>query len=311
MSAIQNRYDFVYLFDVTNGNPNGDPDAGNLPRLDPETSEGLVTDVCLKRKVRNYIQMAKGAEPGFGIYVQERSILNQRHQSAYEALGLKPELKKLPKDQAKARELTDWMCLNYFDIRTFGAVMTTEVNCGQVRGPVQLAFAHSMEPIVPLEVSITRMAVANEREAEKQDDIRTMGRKHIVPYGLYRAHGFVSAKLAEKTGFSDDDLELLWDALTNMFEHDRSAARGDMNARDLITFRHESPLGNAPAHRLFEHVDVQRVVDGLPVSLEAARRNNAPPARRFEDYRVTVDDRDLPAGVTIQRKIETGARRAA
>src|SRR5919106_206773 len=234
MSAIQNRYEFVYLFDVTNGNPNGDPDADNLPRLDPETSQGLVTDVCLKRKIRNYVQMAKGSEPGFNIYVQERSILNQRNQGAYEALGLKPELKKLPKDQAKARELTDWMCLNYYDIRAFGAVMTTEVNCGQVRGPAQLAFARSVEPIVPLEISITRMAVASEREAEKQDDIRTMGRKHIVPYGLYRAHGFFSAKLAEKTGFSDDDLKLLWAALGSMFEHDHSAARGEMSARKLI-----------------------------------------------------------------------------
>jgi len=308
MSAIQNRYDFVYLFDVTNGNPNGDPDAGNLPRLDPETNEGLVTDVCLKRKIRNYVEVAKAGEPGCNIYVQERAVLNQRHQGAYEALGLKPELKKLPKDQAKARELTDWMCLNYYDIRAFGAVMTTEVNCGQVRGPVQLAFAHSIEPIVPLEISITRMAVTNERDLEKE---RTMGRKYIVPYGLYRAQGFISAKLAEKTGFSDADLKLLRDALTNMFEHDHSAARGEMSARDLIVFRHESALGNAPAHRLFERVEVQRAVDGIPISLEAARRNNAPPARRFEDYRVTVDERDLPDGVTIERRIATGVRRAA
>jgi CRISPR-associated protein Csd2 len=308
MSAIQNRYDFVYLFEVTNGNPNGDPDAGNLPRLDPETNEGLVTDVCLKRKIRNYVEVAKAGEPGCNIYVQERAVLNQRHQGAYEALGLKLELKKLPKDQAKARELTDWMCLNYYDIRAFGAVMTTEVNCGQVRGPIQLAFAHSIEPIVPLEISITRMAVTNERDLEKE---RTMGRKYIVPYGLYRAHGFISAKLAEKTGFSDADLKLLWDALTNMFEHDHSAARGEMSARDLIVFRHESALGNAPAHRLFERVEVQRAVDGIPISLEAARRNNAPPARRFEDYRVTVDERDLPDGVTIERGIGAAARRAA
>jgi CRISPR-associated protein Csd2 len=308
MSAIQNRYDFVYLFDVTNGNPNGDPDAGNLPRLDPETNEGLVTDVCLKRKIRNFVELAKGGTPGFNIYVQERAILNQRHQGAYEALALTPELKKLPKDQAKARELTDWMCLNYYDIRAFGAVMTTEVNCGQVRGPVQFAFAHSIEPIVPLEVSITRMAVTNERDLEKE---RTMGRKYIVPYGLYRAHGFVSAKLAEKTGFSDADLDLLWNALADMFEHDRSAARGEMSARELIVFRHESALGNAPAHRLFERVEIQRVVDGIPVSLEAARRNNAPPARRFEDYRVTVDERELPTGVAIERRIASGVRRAA
>lgn len=311
MTAIPNRYDFVYLFDVTNGNPNGDPDAGNLPRLDPETNQGLVTDVCLKRKIRNYVELAKGGERGFNIYIQERSILNQRHQGAYEALGLKPELKKLPKDQTKARELTAWMCLNYYDIRAFGAVMTTEVNCGQVRGPVQLAFARSIEPIVPLEISITRMAVASEREAEKQDDIRTMGRKHIVPYGLYRAHGYVSAKLAEKTGFSDADLALLWDALANMFEHDHSAARGEMAARDLIVFRHASPLGNAPAHRLFERVQIERVVEGIPISLDAARRNNAPPARRFQDYRVTVDEGDLPDGVTVERRVAAAARRAA
>ena len=312
MSAIQNRYEFVYLFDVTNGNPNGDPDAGNLPRLDPETNEGLVTDVCLKRKIRNYVQIAKGDELGFNIYVQERAVLNQRHQGAWDAKGIEPDKKgdysRLPKDQAKARELTDWMCLNYYDIRAFGAVMTTEVNCGQVRGPVQFAFAHSIEPIVPLEVSITRMAVTNERDLEKE---RTMGRKYIVPYGLYRGHGFVSAKLAEKTGFSDADLGLLWDALASMFEHDHSAARGEMSARDLIVFRHESALGNAPAHELFGRVEVQRAVEGVPVSLEAARRNNAPPARRFEDYRVTVEERDLPAGVTIERKIAAGVRRAA
>src|SRR4051794_26078504 len=213
MTAISRRYDFVYLFDVVNGNPNGDPDAGNMPRLDPETNQGLVTDVCLKRKVRNYVQLAKEREPGFGIYVQERAVLNRRHKEAWEAEAITPErndYSKLPKDEAKARALTDWMCANYFDIRTFGAVMTTEVNCGQVRGPVQFAFARSIDPVIPLEVSITRMAVTNERDLEKE---RTMGRKHIVPYGLYRAHGFVSAKLAERTGFSDEDLALLWEAL--------------------------------------------------------------------------------------------------
>ena len=230
MSAIQNRYDFVFLFDVTNGNPNGDPDAGNMPRLDPETSQGLVTDVCLKRKIRNYVRSPR-ARARLQIYVQERAVLNRRHQGAWDAKALEPErrrLQKLPKDQAKARELTDWMCGNFYDIRTFGAVMTTEVNCGQVRGPVQLAFARSIEPVLPLESAITRMAVTNERDVEKE---RTMGRKHIVPYGLYRGHGFVSAKLAEKTGFSDADLELLWEALASMFEHDRSAARGEMSAR--------------------------------------------------------------------------------
>jgi len=291
MSAIQNRYEFVYLFDVTNGNPNGDPDAGNLPRLDPETNQGLVTDVCLKRKIRNYVELAKGSEPGFNIYVQEHAILNQRHKGAWEAVGIEPdkksEYKKLPKDQTKARELTDWMCLNYYDIRTFGAVMTTEVNCGQMRGPVQLAFARSLEPIVPLEISITRMAATNERDAEQKGDIRTMGRKHIVPYGLYCAHGYVSAKLAEKTGFSDDDLTLLWEALVNMFEHDHSAARGEMAARNLVVFRHAGALGNAPAHRLFETVRVDRSngADG--------------PARSFADYRVEVDKGAAPAGVEV------------
>lgn len=285
MTAIQNRYEFVYLFDVKNGNPNGDPDAGNLPRLDPETSRGLVSDVCLKRKVRNYVQMAKNGDSGFGIYMQERSILNRQHHKAYDAIQLKPETKKLPKDEAKARQLTDWMCANFYDIRSFGAVMTTEVNCGQVRGPVQVAFATSIEPIVPLEVSITRMAATNEKDAESKGDIRTMGRKHIVPYGLYRTHGFISAKLAGKTGFSDGDLSLLWDALKGMFDHDRSAARGEMTARKLIVFKHASDLGNAPAHALFDTVNVRRA-------------NGADePARGFEDYRVTFAKDRVPQGV--------------
>ena len=288
MSAIQNRYEFVYLFDVTNGNPNGDPDAGNLPRLDPETNQGLVTDVCLKRKIRNFVELKKGNDLGFNIYVQERAILNQRHKGGWDAKGIEPDKKgdysKLPKDQAKARELTDWMCLNYYDIRTFGAVMTTEVNCGQVRGPVQLAFARSIEPIVPLEISITRMAVTNERDLEKE---RTMGRKYIVPYGLYRAHGFISAKLAEKTGFSDDDLQLLWDALNSMFEHDHSAARGEMSARKLVVFKHESALGNAPAHKLFELVNVRRA------------NGTDTPGRSFNDYQIEVDRAKAPVEVEI------------
>ncbi len=283
MSAIQNRYDFVYLFDVSNGNPNGDPDAGNLPRLDPETNRGLVTDVALKRKIRNYVTMEKESEPGFAIYMQERSILNNQHKQAYAALELEHESKKLPKDEAKARDITAWMCRNFFDVRTFGAVMTTEVNAGQVRGPVQLAFASSVEPVVPLEVSITRVAVTNEKDIEKE---RTMGRKHILPYGLYRVHGFISAKLAERTGFSEDDLALFWRALGNMFEHDRSAARGEMSARRLIVFKHEHPMGNAPAHALFGRVDVAPVDPGKP-------------ARAFADYRVTVDHDGLPAGVSI------------
>ena len=285
MSAIAHRYEFVYLFDVTNGNPNGDPDAGNLPRLDPETNRGLVTDVAIKRKIRNYVSLEKEAESGYAIYMQEKSVLNNQHKQAYQALGIEPEAKKLPKDQAKAQELTAWMCKNFFDVRSFGAVMTTEVNSGQVRGPVQLAFASSVEPVLPMEVSITRVAVTHEKDLEKE---RTMGRKHILPYGLYRMHGFISAKLAERTGFSDDDLQLLWRALTNLFEHDRSAARGEMSARKLIVFEHEHPMGNAPAHVLFDKVTVSRV---------GADSNE--PARKFSDYKVEVAD-NLPAGVTVK-----------
>lgn len=288
MSAIANRYEFVYLFDVTNGNPNGDPDAGNLPRLDPETNKGLVTDVAIKRKIRNYVALEKEGEPGHAIYMQEKSVLNNQHQKAWEALGIPPDdkdkYKKLPKDEAKARELTAWMCANFFDVRAFGAVMTTEVNAGQVRGPIQLAFATSVEPVLPLEVSITRVAVTNEKDLEKE---RTMGRKHILPYGLYRLHGFVSAKLAERTGFSEDDLALFWRALTNLFEHDRSAARGEMAARKLIVFKHEHAMGNAPAHVLFDKVKVER--------------NGAAdmPARSFGDYRVSVEAESLPVGVSV------------
>jgi CRISPR-associated protein Csd2 len=285
MSAIANRYEFVYLFDVTNGNPNGDPDAGNLPRLDPETNQGLVTDVALKRKIRNYVALEKEAEPGYAIYLQEKSVLNNQHKQAYAALDIEPEAKKLPKDEAKARELTAWMCKNFFDVRTFGAVMTTEVNAGQVRGPVQIAFASSVEPVLPLEISITRVAVTNEKDLEKE---RTMGRKHILPYGLYRVHGFISAKLAERTGFSEDDLGLLWRALTNLFEHDRSAARGEMAARKLIVFKHDHPMGNAPAHVLFDKVEVKRV-DGQADA----------PARHFADYCVSIDRDTIPVGISV------------
>lgn len=293
MSAITHRYEFVYLFDVTNGNPNGDPDAGNLPRLDPETNHGLVTDVALKRKIRNYVALEKDQggkpEPGYAIYMQEKSVLNSQHQLAWEALGIPPDskdkYKKLPKEEAKAREITAWMCSNFFDVRTFGAVMTTETNSGQVRGPVQLAFATSVEPVIPMEVSITRMAVTNERDLEKE---RTMGRKHILPYGLYRAHGFVSAKLAERTGFSDADLQLLWRALINAFEHDRSAARGEMAARKLVVFEHDNAMGNAHAHVLLERVKVERCTEETDA-----------PARKFSDYRVTVDRDALPAGITV------------
>ncbi len=291
MTAIANRYEFVFLFDVENGNPNGDPDAGNMPRIDPETGHGLVTDVCLKRKVRNFVEIAKNGGKGYNIYVAEKAVLNRNNEQAYKALELKSEKKKLPKDQQKARELTRWMCDNFFDVRTFGAVMTTEVNCGQVRGPVQFTFAKSIEPIVPAEVSITRMAVTNEKDLEKE---RTMGRKHIVPYALYRAEGYISAHLAggdKGTGFSDDDLDLLWQALENMFDHDHSAARGKMNSRKLVIFKHDNALGNAPAHKLLELVKVDR------------RNNSEGPARKFSDYDVKVDQAGVPQGVNLQVRL--------
>jgi len=287
--AIGNRYEFVYLFDVENGNPNGDPDAGNLPRVDPETNHGLVTDVCLKRKIRNYVQIAKGGSAPFEIYVKEKGVLNQEHERAYEKTGIeRPPAKKLPKKVEEAQRITRWMCGNFYDIRCFGAVMTTEVNCGQVRGPVQINFARSIEPIIPLEISITRMAVTNERDLEKE---RTMGRKHIVPYGLYRAEGYISAKLAEQTGFSEQDLTLLWEALTNMLDHDHSAARGKMNARGLYVFKHSSPLGNAPAHKLFDLITVRR------------ESEHQKPARAFSDYTVTVEREKAPQTVTLLEMI--------
>lgn len=285
MTAIHNRYDFVYLFDIINGNPNGDPDAGNMPRLDLVSQHGLVTDVALKRKIRNYVQITRGGEPPFAIYMQEKAILNHVHQRAYDAIGIKPELKKLPKDEKSAREITRWMCANFFDVRTFGAVMTTEVNAGQVRGPVQFGFARSIDPVMPQEITITRSSVTNERDAQKE---RTMGRKYIIPYGLYRCHGFVSANLAgdesKGTGFSEEDLNLLFEALVNMFEHDRSAARMEMNAQRLIVFKHENSLGNAPAQKLLDRVAV------IP---------NAKVPQRFSDYIVTIDRENLPDGVEI------------
>ncbi|WP_386694826.1 type I-C CRISPR-associated protein Cas7/Csd2 [Lonepinella sp. MS14435] len=283
--SIQNRYEFVYFFDVTNGNPNGDPDAGNLPRLDPESSKGLVTDVCLKRKIRNYIELANPNQPGYEIYVKDKGVLNLQNKRAYEALGIESEAKKLPKDEAKAHDITAWMCKNFFDIRSFGAVMTTEVNSGQVRGPVQLAFAQSIDPIIPLEISITRMAVTNEKDLEKE---RTMGRKYIVPYALYRVHGFISAHLAAKTGFGDDDLKQLWDALKLMFEHDRSAARGEMAARKLIVFKHDSMLGSEPAHKLFDAVKVERI-----------HGTSGTPAAAFSDYKISVDSASLN-GINVE-----------
>ncbi|HHW18972.1 MAG TPA: type I-C CRISPR-associated protein Cas7/Csd2 [Firmicutes bacterium] len=280
-NPIDKRYEFVLLFDVENGNPNGDPDAGNMPRIDAETNLGLVTDVCLKRKVRNYVALVKDGQPGYDIYVREGVILNSQNKKAYDAYGIDPDNKAAAK--AKAKELTKFMCDNFYDIRTFGAVMTTDVNCGQVRGPVQLGFARSVDPIVPQEVSITRLAVTNERDAEKE---RTMGRKHIVPYALYRAEGYVSAALAKQTGFSADDLELFWEALENMFEHDRSAARGKMATRKLIVFEHSTALGNVHAHTLFDCVKVRRV-------------DMSRPPRAFSDYIVEIDRKAIPDSVRV------------
>jgi len=290
--TLKNRYDFVFLFDVKDGNPNGDPDAGNLPRVDSETGKGLVTDVCLKRKVRNYVQLTQNGKTGAEIYVREKAVLNQQHERAYGALGVdldKDDKKRKGGD--KVEEARKWMCQNFFDIRTFGAVMSTGVNCGQVRGPVQLTFSRSHDPILTHEHSITRMAVATEAEAEKQGgDNRTMGRKFTVPYGLYRTHGFVSAPLAQQTGFSQQDLDLFWESLKNMFEHDRSAARGEMVSRKLIIFEHEGELGNAPAHELFDRVAIHR-------------KNLDAPPRSFSDYEITVNRENLPGGITLHELI--------
>ncbi|MDE0081642.1 MAG: type I-C CRISPR-associated protein Cas7/Csd2 [Gammaproteobacteria bacterium] len=280
--SVSKRSDFVLLFDVIDGNPNGDPDAGNLPRIDAETGEGIVTDVCLKRKVRNFVELATGGEPPNAIYIKEKAVLNRAHQEAYETLARNPD--KPSGDDVK--EVRRYMCDNFFDIRTFGAVMSTGVNAGQVRGPVQLTFGRSVGPIVSFDHSITRMAVTNERDLAKE---RTMGRKSTVPYGLYRAHGFISAAVARDTGFSDKDQNLLLRAFAEMFEHDRSAARGMMSTRGLYVFEHESELGSAPAHALFDRVKVARAVD-------------AP--RSFSDFEVRVDENDLPQGVTLRRVME-------
>lgn len=308
---IGGRREFVLFFDVERGNPNGDPDAGNMPRMDPETGHGLVTDVCLKRKVRNYVDMARGEEPGFRIYVTEGAVLNDKHREGFAAV--RPEDPKVAKDKklnptsdVEARAVTKFMCDNFFDVRTFGAVMSTGINAGQVRGPVQVAFARSVEPVLPLEVSITRMAATNEAELDarkapedqKRGDLRTMGRKHIIPYGLYRAEIFVSAHLARKTGFGPADLALLTEALAGMFEHDRSAARGKMATRALIEFRHDTALGRAPAHTLFDRVTVKRMIGGEARDIDG-RLDNAPPARAFTDYRIDIDRDGLPEGVTI------------
>lgn len=298
--AISERYDFVLLFDVKDGNPNGDPDAGNLPRVDPETGHGLVTDVCLKRKLRNFVLIAKGESAGYDVFVKEKGVLNRSIAASYEKLGI--DLESPPKSEKDGRKRKEkgvgqggevdsaraQMCRTYFDVRAFGAVMSTGANAGQVRGPIQLTFGRSVDPIVTLEHSITRMAVATEEEAEKQGgDNRTMGRKNTVPYALYRAHGFISPSFASQTGFSQVDLDLFWQALQDMFELDRSAARGLMSSRALFVFKHESPLGNARAADLFDRVEVRRTTEGPP--------------RSFADYDVSASSVDLPAGVHLQR----------
>ena len=294
---IKNRYEFVVLFDVENGNPNGDPDAGNMPRVDPETGLGLVTDVCLKRKIRNYVETVKEDAEGWRIYVKDGVPLNRSDAEAYKALEVDEKSVKAKKkdDPELDRKIRDWMCGNFYDIRTFGAVMTTFVkaalNCGQVRGPVQLGFARSVEPVMPQEVTITRVAITTEADAEKKGT--EMGRKYIVPYGLYRCEGYISANLARKTtGFSEEDLELFWEAIMNMFEHDHSAARGQMAVRELIVFRHETELGCAPAWKVFQTVKVARKNPEDPA-----------PARRYEDYEVIVDEASLPDGVACRRMV--------
>ena len=285
--AIKNRYEFVMLFDVENGNPNGDPDAGNMPRVDPETSYGIVTDVCLKRKIRDYVALVKEEEPGFQIYVRDGAVLNNQNELAYKKYEMKPS-SNLPKDVEEAKKLTGFMCENFYDIRAFGAVMTTKVNCGQVRGPVQINFARSVDPVVPQEMTITRVAVTSAADAENKT--HEMGRKHILPYALYRVEGYVSASLAEKvTGFDEKDLDLLWEALINLFEHDHSAARGKMATRKLFVFKHASVLGCTPSHLLFDRIAVQKVSVG--------------PARSFADYKIEVNKAGLPESVELLEKL--------
>ncbi|CAN5792302.1 type I-C CRISPR-associated protein Cas7/Csd2 [soil metagenome] len=284
---MNHRYDFVYLFDCKDGNPNGDPDAANAPRVDPQDMHGLVSDVCLKRKVRNFAQLAKEGATGFDIFIQQGAVLNDRIQKAHDDLGHKIDGKKgTTRDQV--RDARAEMCKRYFDVRTFGAVMSTGANAGQVRGPVQLSFSRSVDPVLPLDVSITRMAVAEAKDAESPN--QTMGRKNLLPYGLYRCHGFISAHLARETGFSDNDLELLWQALTQMFDHDRSASRGTMAPQKLVVFKHDSALGNAPAHKLFDRITVHR-------------KPTVEVARDFSDYDVMIAREGLPAGVEIIEKL--------
>lgn len=304
-NAIKNRYEFVMLFDCENGNPNGDPDAGNMPRIDPETGYGIVTDVCLKRKIRNYVELAKEGEENFNIFIKENVPLNRSENEAFNELGIenaseikKEELQKKVKNLKSQgvdvdTQVKDYLCGKFFDIRTFGAVLTTCVrgalNCGQVRGPVQLSFARSIDRVVPQELTITRTAITTETDAEKKST--EMGRKYIIPYGLYRAEGYVSANLARKvTGFSEEDLTLLWQAIINMFDCDHSAARGKMALRELIVFKHDSELGNAPAYKLFDTVQVKRIDETLP-------------ARAYTDYEVSLDEAAVPDGVTVMRMI--------
>jgi CRISPR-associated protein Csd2 len=307
---LRQRYDLAYFFDITDGNPNGDPDAGNLPRIDPETGQGLVTDVCLKRKIRNYVGLAHGEKPPYEIYVKEKAILNDQHERAYQAEKLDSK-KRTAKGKDKAdedRRLTRWMCNNFYDIRAFGAVMTTKTNCGQVRGPIQFGLARSIHPIVSAEFSVTRCAVTTEEEAAKQDGgNRTMGRKFAVPYGLYRVHGYVNPNLAggeNGTGFSEEDLNLLKRALDQMFEFDKSAARANMRPVACVAFRHESPLGNARADQLFARVRCRPRpgVQPLPNGEDGAGEGRPP--RSFNDYELSVDEADLPTGVTIERWVD-------
>ena len=293
--VIKNRHEFVILFDIENGNPNGDPDAGNMPRIDPETGYGLITDVCLKRKIRNYVETVKEDEPGYSIYIKEDVPLNRSDNKAFEYLGVNEktvkELKK--KDPDADLKIRDFMCRNFYDIRTFGAVMTifvkASLNCGQVRGPVQLGFARSIDPIVSQEVTITRVAITTEKDAENKST--EMGRKNIVPYALYRVEGYISANLARKvTGFSEDDLELLWEAIINMFENDHSAARGKMAVRELIVFKHSKELGDCPAYKLFDSVEVKR-------------KEEVVYPRKYQDYTINICEDMIPDTVELIRKI--------
>lgn len=287
---MNHRYDFVYLFDCKDGNPNGDPDAANAPRIDPQDMHGLVSDVCLKRKVRNFVLLAKEGALGYGIFVQQGCVLNDRIAETHKSLGhdVDPKSDKKKASRAQVSAARTEMCKRFFDVRTFGAVMSTGANAGQVRGPVQISFSRSLNPILPLDLSITRMAVTEAKEADSPN--QTMGRKNLIPYGLYRCHGFISAHLARETGFSDDDLELFWQALAQMFDHDRSASRGTMAPQKLIVFKHQNALGNAPAHKLFERVSVTRKA-GVDV------------ARSFADYTVQVDKTGLASGVEVMERL--------